>query len=537
MRMTYLRKNVSRSTTPQTEPLVGSNMVKNSAGGYVFEVDDMVRLSRFLVLGSEGGSYYVKERKLTLDNLDAVIKCVEENGRETIDKIVEISSSGRAAKNSPALFALAIAASKGNDETRKYAIESIPKVARTASNLFEFVSYVNEFRGWGRGLRNGIANWYLSQSTKNLEYQVVKYRNRNDWTHRDLLRKSHIKTTDEDLNGIFSWITSGELPPGNRTLIHAYNMAMNSTIDETVDIISAYPMSWEMLPSETLTDPKIWSALLNNDRIPMTALIRNLSRLTRLGILAPLSDDTMKVDKLLREGDLKRSRIHPISILASLMTYKAGRGVRGKHTWDPVQSVVESLDIAFYRAFENAPQTNKRLYLGIDVSGSMGYGEVNGIPNLTPRAGAAAMAMSIARREPHHHMAYFSTGKNGGWDNAIMKKLRITASDSLDDAIRKTSSLPFGGTDCARPILDALERKMPVDCFIILTDSESWAGRVHVTEALRQYRSKMNIPAKLIVVAMIANSYSVADPNDAGMMDIVGFDTASPQVIADFITS
>jgi 60 kDa SS-A/Ro ribonucleoprotein len=34
---------------------------------------------------------------------------------------------------------------------------------------------------------------------------------------------------------------------------------------------------------------------------------------------------------------------------------------------------------------------------------------------------------------------------------------------------------------------------------------------------------------------MVSNGFSIADPNDAGMLDVVGFDAAAPAVIADFI--
>ena len=39
-------------------------------------MDDMTRLQRFLILGSEGGSYYASERKLTLENAAAVKRSV-----------------------------------------------------------------------------------------------------------------------------------------------------------------------------------------------------------------------------------------------------------------------------------------------------------------------------------------------------------------------------------------------------------------------------------------------------------------------------
>ena len=54
-------------------------------------------------------------------------------------------------------------------------------------------------------------------------------------------------------------------------------------------------------------------------------------------------------------------------------------------------------------------------------------------------------------------------------------------------------------------------------------------------QALRQYRERTGIAAKLVVVGLVSNGFSIADPNDAGMLDVVGFDTAAPAAIADFI--
>ena len=33
---------------------------------------------------------------------------------------------------------------------------------------------------------------------------------------------------------------------------------------------------------------------------------------------------------------------------------------------------------------------------------------------------------------------------------------------------------------------------------------------------------------------MTSNGFSIADPDDDGMLDVVGFDASAPQVIADF---
>ena len=86
----------------------------------------------------------------------------------------------------------------------------------------------------------------------------------------------------------------------------------------------------------------------------------------------------------------------------------------------------------------------------------------------------------------------------------------------LSDAIKAVSDLPFGGTDCALPTLYALDKKLSVDTFIVYTDNETWAGQIHPHEALRRYRERTGIDAKLIVVGMTATRFSIADPSVRG---------------------
>jgi 60 kDa SS-A/Ro ribonucleoprotein len=107
----------------------------------------------------------------------------------------------------------------------------------------------------------------------------------------------------------------------------------------------------------------------------------------------------------------------------------------------------------------------------------------------------------------------------------------------LDDVVQATERINFGGTDCSLPMICARQNQLDVDQFIVYTDSETWAGNTHPVNALRDYRQARGIPAKLVVVGMVSNGFSIADPNDAGMLDVVGFDSAAPTVISDFARS
>jgi 60 kDa SS-A/Ro ribonucleoprotein len=201
--------------------------------------------------------------------------------------------------------------------------------------------------------------------------------------------------------------------------------------------------------------------------------------------------------------------------------------------------VVDALDAAFYASFGAVEPSGKRTLLALDVSGSMGCGEVAGAPGLSPSVASAAMALVTAATERAHTFVAFTAaadghgGKWGGGTSGITT-LSISPRQRLDDVVAEVGKLPMGGTDCALPMIWAKHNRVDVDTFCIYTDNETWAGDVHPAQALRAYRDARGIPAKLVVVGMTSTGFSIADPNDAGMIDVVGFDTSTPPVIADF---
>jgi 60 kDa SS-A/Ro ribonucleoprotein len=385
--MSYLKHATRPSyTTPQSVAIPGAGQVANSAGGYAWAVDDWTRLRRFLILGSEGGSYYASESKLTRENARAVERCIDADGVRAVAEIERVSHEGRAPKNDPALFALALAAGLGDQPTRKAALEALPQVARTGTHLFQFATFVEGFRGWGRSLRRAVGRWYAERPVDALAYQAVKYRQREGVTHRDLLRLAHpagsvtagnptLEVSREHAR-LFEWIVRGGETDGLPRMIEGFARAQSAEAPaETAALVREFGLPREALQSDHLASAEVWEALLED--MPMTALVRNLATLTRVGVLAPGSEGTAKVVAQLGDAErIRRARVHPIALLAALRTYAAGRGARGRHTWNPVREVVDALDAGFYTAFENVEPTGKRLLLALDVSGSMTFGEI-----------------------------------------------------------------------------------------------------------------------------------------------------------------
>lgn len=522
---TNYTKHYQTKQTSQSQPIPGSGQVKNSAGGYAWAVDDWKRLDRFLILGCETSTYYASERKLTIENAEAARRCIESNGQRAVKRIVEISESGSAPKNDPAIFALAMAAAAGkNADTRKSALEALPKVARIGTHLFSFLQYAKGFRGWGRGMRKAVASWYDDKAIDKLAYQVCKYQQRGGWSNRDVLRLAHPKGVPNQ--SVYKWITHGEVVDDAPKLIHDFTKLQISTEKrEVIGIISENKdVTWEMIPTQFLALPETWDALLPT--LPMTAMIRNLGRMTANGLLVPMSKATKLIsERLINQERIKAARVHPIAVLGAMATYQSGHGARGSLAWSPVREIVDALDSAFYLTFGNVEPMNKRVVLALDVSGSMGMGEIAGMPGLTPRVASAAMALVTAKVEKDYAIVAFCDK---------MVSLDISPRMRLDDVVKKISGLRFGGTDCALPMLWALEKKVEADIFCIYTDNETWDGKIHPSQALDQYRRNTGIPARLVTVGMTATEFTIADPKDAGQLDCVGFDTATPNLISSF---
>jgi len=535
-------RQASTRATPQSKRALGrTDQVQNDAGGFVFETDPWHQLDRFLIMGTWGNTIYVTEQKLTFDNVSHLMDLISEDPKRVVDRAVEISDSGRAPRNNPALFAVAAVAGQAADaKDRAYALEQMPKVARTATHLFTFVNYVQQVRGWGRSLRRGVANWYTSRTPESVAYQMVKYRQREGWTHRDVLLKAHVRPTDESMAKAFDFAAGRvEEPTGDEKLavVDAFLQAQrlgDNDVDEAVKLITDANLPWEALPDGLLDKPAVWEALL--PKMGQTALMRQLPRLTRIGLLQPLSKHGETVANMLTNKErLSKGRIHPISVLNALVTYRSGQSMRGDTRWNPNEQVVNALDAAFYQAFEVITPAGVRTLNALDVSGSMDGYKVAGSPALSAREASAAMSLVTLATEPLTHTVAFT---GGGWGrdqrSQNITTLAISAQQRIDDVVRMTRGLPFGGTDCALPMLWALENNVEVDAFHIYTDNETWAGHIHPFEAVRKYREKMGIDAKVIVYGMEGRPFTIADPRDPGMMDVCGLDSSAPQLAADF---
>lgn len=546
---------ISTIATPQTQRIPGrTDQVRNSAGGYVWAKDVWTRLEDFLILGTTGGTYYVGEDKLTAENADVLFQAISEDGPRVVQLLTDISTARppRAPKPRPALFALAACYAQGDADTRQAAKLALPKVARTTDHLAQFFGYYKNLGGKptsrgtaprvGRSLRTALGSWFLQGDPDQVAFKAVKARQRKTpqgeaFDLRDVLRIAHPAADSEQRKALFGWIAGNvpddeardELPAVDRFL----TAKAVTTPAEAVRVITEAKVPWEFLPDAMLREPAVWEALV--DTVGMTALIRNLARMTRIGALKPLSDATGRAVARLTDRDaLLKARIHPMDAWLALRVYNSGQAQPNpradRQVWQPVPAISDALEETYELAFGAVESSGKRLLVAVDSSGSMSWGggvRVGGSPVGSPYEVGCAMAVMLARIERGNvHVIDVDTNVHPS---------KVTPRTNLREI--STWSPSGGGTDLSLPFVWAQREQFHADGVVVFTDNETWAGRAHASQALTAYRSAVNPGARVIVSSLTPGGYTIGDPADPGVLNLAGLDASLPMVVNGFVRS
>lgn len=526
--MNYKFYTQPKSGTPQSQAIAGreSEMLQGRSGGYMFNAGIWSMLRRCLLIGTAKSTYYAGKQELTDDFVHVVNQCVYEDPRRVAQEIL-YASDGHAINNSAPIFAIVLLSMGEAPEAKQAFMEIFPQVVRTGSHFYEWLSYTKSLRGFGKIVRECGRAWLSNPNAKALAYQLLKYQQRQGFSHRDALRLFHIKPTSDDHQALFHWAVKGweELPAGipseALSQIWWYEWLKRNP-EKSHEAIAKGHLTHEMAAPVGKMDKQAWQLLFNE--MPIGAMLRNLGSLTDLGVLhAHESANLNRVQAVLNNPErLRKGRIHPIDVLKALKVYQSGGNLgRSQKTWEPVSRIVDILENAVELSFDVMESTGKVFVHAVDVSGSMSYGVVSSV-GLSCCEIATAMALVTAKAEQNYIIRGFA-------DN--FRNLNISAKDSFSSALQKASNQNFGDTDASVAYDWLIKNKFKADVICFWTDSESWAGRRHPSEALADYRKKVNPDAKAVYVTLAPYQITLVDPQDPMSWDLGGFDPNTPSVI------
>lgn len=525
--MNYKFFTQKKTGTPQTQPIPGrkAQMIQGRSGGWMFDVGLWKMLQRCLLIGTAKSTYYAGKNELTEDFVEVMREAIAKNPERVAQQIL-YASDGRAINNSAPILALVLLSMGEAPEAKKAFGEIFPQVVRTGSHFYEWLNYTKSLRGFGKVVREAGKNWFLREDVTGLAYQLLKYQQRYDFSHRDALRLFHVKPPTEDHQQLFEWVVKGwevlptKIPSTALAQIWWYEWLKRNP-NQTHEAIVQGRLTHEMAAPVGKMDKSAWQLLFNE--MPIGALLRNLGSLTEIGVLASHElVNLQRVEAVLNNKEhLRKGRIHPIDVLKALKTYQSGGKLgRSKKTWNPVHKIVKILDKAVELSFDVVQPTGKVFMHAVDVSGSMASPIAD--MGLTCCEVAATMALVTAKAEKSYTIRGFSTQ---------FCDLGITAKDSFRSAVQKASNKNFGGTDASVAYEWMIKNNFKADVICFWTDNESWAGYKHPSQALAEYRRKVNPNIKAIYITLAPYQITLVDPNDPLSWDLGGFDPGTPRII------
>jgi len=544
---------VNLATTPQTKPIPGASQVSNAAGGYVFAKDLWNQLEDFLILGTTGGTYYSDADVLTQANVDVVFDAIAADGPSVVAVITQIAIAqpARAPKPRPYLFALAACAAKGDAEARQAVKAAFPQIVRTTDHLAAFFGYWKNLAGKpsprgtapviGRAMRTAFESWFNREDVHDVAFPALKARQRatpagEPMALQDVIRIAHVSGRTDAHRRLIGWLAGRVNDADARVALPDVDDFLTAqavtTPAEAIAVIRERRVPWEFLPSPVLKDAAVWAELTGT--VGMTALIRNLARMTRLGTMTPDSEATSRVAaRLTNQQALVNACIHPMDVYLALKAYQSGFSQPGlrkpAQMWEPVPAISDALEVAYDLSFAAAEPTSRKYIVAVDSSGSMSsqWAQVitSGSPLGTPYEVANTLAVMLAGLESlNEHVIDVDTK---------VRRSGVTPRTNLRELASWNAS--GGGTDLSLPFTWAAQQRVRVDGWVVLTDNETWAGGRHAVQALDAYRRSFNPAARVIVVGMTATGYSIGDPGDHGVLNVAGLDGALPKLIAGFL--
>lgn len=521
----------------------GSATTNHSVKSQPWEVDDKARLCRFLCYGSEGDIYTAREEvHVGMESAEALMTMLADGrGSEVVEDIRRYSQDGRAVSMGPCLFALAVCSQYSDMKTRQAAFKALKEVCQDPEYLFDFIQYKKDIKVdmktgiWGRALRKAISDWYNGQNAINLAVSVTKCKQRNGWSHQDLLKLSHTKPVNDAIALVCKYIMKGwkevqaeyaDKENSEEVLkVLSYLEVMEKvkhSCDETevINLIEEHSLETDQLRTDHLKSKQVWKVLLKE--MPLQSLMKRLGKMTTKKVLEPGSSDTHTVcDRIQNDTALKKAKIHPFSILVDLENYKKGQGYQGKTKWEPDGNIIQAMDSAFYKSLLHLDPMDKNLVLAVDITTSLS--SIVPGTSVSTAVAAAAITLFFASTETNTQVLAYSGGS--------LVPCSVSAGMTLEQVTAELVKSPSECTDCTLPMAWATENGKAVDVFVVLTNNPIWAFGASPVEALKKHRQKTGTFSKFVMCGLTSIGHAIADTPDRGVLSICGFDLGAVTLI------
>lgn len=512
---------------------------QNLAGKDVFGITNGEKLDRFINLGTNTAQFSVKSIDYVSEykqgNFKYMADTIEEDPNVFFDMLRKYRDV-QCKKVEPLIFLLAFGATYKTGEDKYLGFRNIvyhflDQICKIPTTLHLFIHYCKQIMqiskgttGWNNLHKNALRSWYKQKAPLELAYLVTKYPKRHGYSTRDIFRLLHIVPECNQEHVLYKFIVNGEIDNEHNADVGLFledfkNLSSpEMTVDKICLLINKHKFTHEHIPNHLLNDADIWFSLIQH--IPSIALLRNLNKITSIGLLRDINAKQFIIQKI-----MNMKNINPITLLITIKMYAIGT-----LTWKPDNEILNVLNQKFMETpVETKNKSSTRICCALDVSGSM-QSSIFGADCLSAIEATTALAMLLKKR-------YGDNIDIMGFSNNFVL-LDISPEKSLIENIKNISDLPFGNTDISLPFTWAEEHQQKYDTFLVMTDNETNANTIDPIQALEKYKKTIGVDkCGLIVLATTANDISIGSSSNKNVLNIAGFNETVPLIVEEFIAT
>ena len=289
-----------------------------------------------------------------------------------------------------------------------------------------------------------------------------------------------------------------------------------------IPFVNQHQLRPEQVDTESKREWDVWRAML--DRLSVAACMSQVPEMARYGHLNDDAHIQDVIDVMTDDSRVVKEKVNPLHIAVAMAKYWAPNRI-----WETHVRIENAYEHAFETATKNFKTTGKNICIGVDPSFSMEAQPLIPGTVLTPLLTSAVLAECFT--QPGNGVAFGSLIKN----QYRSMKVSWLGMESLYQLLRKQRTFDV---DHAAHIKSAEKQMVPVDVFIIITDSCYSRGDMHPLKALEAYNKTMNRKAKLVLIELKPEQYEKYEAvatNRSSFLKIKGFHSRLLDDVRTFI--
>lgn len=490
----------------KTNTVQSSRIVSNSAGGKAYSRSDKAVLAQYALTGCFNNTYYTEDKS----QLKTVVKLADSVEPKFLAQLAIYARQYGLMKDMPAVLAAIL--SKKDPALLSVIFNKVidnPKMLRTFVQVIR--SGAIGRKSLGTRPKKLIQNYLESLSDE----QLFKADIGNNPSLQDIIKMVHPRPSSKTRNALYAYLLDKSYEP-------VYLNSVASDYENFKKNASGHipNVPFQMLTSLPLSQEH-WKQIASHATWNQVRM--NLNTFARHGVFDDQNIVTKLAKKLSNKEQVKLAKSFPYQLYAA---YKSASNVP--------KEISNALQDAAEFSLENVPSFNGKVYVMVDVSGSMSASVTGYRGTVTSKITcvdiAAILASAILIKNPNTEIIPF--------DTEVHTYPSINARDSIMTNADKLSKFGGGGTSCSEALAYVNKQNAKGDLVIYISDNESWCDNQEYSGTLTMKEweifKERNPQAKLVNIDIQPNT-STQTQNRLDVLNIGGFSDNIFEVISKFV--